>query len=83
MFLSFEKKLNLCLCDYINSGQTRPVLVKRFVMQDTVEERLAAVRRTLQVDKPVAVAGTAVSGKTKEETTQLEMMEQLVGMAAK
>lgn len=68
---------------YLNfgqSGQTRPVLVKRFVMKDTVEERLTALRRTLLVDKPLA--GTAVScnnTKNEEEKTPLEKIEQLFG----
>mmetsp|Transcript_18969 Transcript_18969/g.31454 ORF Transcript_18969/g.31454 Transcript_18969/m.31454 type:complete len:109 (-) Transcript_18969:190-516(-) len=39
-------------------GQTRPVVVKRFIMAKTVEERIVAVRRTLSNDKPTA--GTAV-----------------------
>ena len=37
-------------------GQTRPVVVKRFIMAKSVEERIVAVRRTLSNDKP----GTAV-----------------------
>jgi hypothetical protein len=41
-------------------GQTRPVTVKRFVMQDTVEERLLGVRRSLGVDRPSA--GTQICG---------------------
>ena len=41
-------------------GQTRPVTVKRFVMRDTVEERLLGVRRSLGVDRPAT--GTQVCG---------------------
>lgn len=41
-------------------GQARPVTVKRFVMQDTVEERLLGVRRSLNVDRPSA--GTQICG---------------------
>jgi len=33
------------------SGQTRPVTVKRFLMENTVEERLLRVRRTLQANR--------------------------------
>jgi len=33
-------------------GQTRPVTVKRFVVEDTVEERLLGVRRALAIDRP-------------------------------
>lgn len=39
-------------------GQTRPVIVKRFIMAKTVEERIFAVRRNLSNDKPTT--GTAV-----------------------
>ena len=35
-------------CD--NSGQTRPVTVKRLIMEGTVEERLLSVRRSLVGD---------------------------------
>lgn len=41
-------------------GQTRPVTVKRFVIEDTVEERLLGVRRALAVDRPSE--GTQVCG---------------------
>lgn len=41
-------------------GQTRPVIVKRFVMQGTVEERLLGVRRSLGVDRPQT--GTQLCG---------------------
>ena len=41
-------------------GQTRPVTVKRFVMQDTVEERLLGVRRSLNADRPSV--GTQICG---------------------
>jgi SNF2 family DNA or RNA helicase len=41
-------------------GQLRPVTVKRFVMQGTVEERLLSVRRSLGVDR--TSAGTQICG---------------------
>jgi hypothetical protein len=47
-------------------------------MQDTVEERLTAVRRRLHVDKPFA--GTAISGESREELAQMHMMRLLLGM---
>lgn len=40
-------------------GQTRPVTVRRFVMKNTVEERLLGVRRSLGVDR---AAGTQICG---------------------
>jgi len=43
-------------------GQSRPVVVKRFVMAKTVEERIIAVRRNLSNDKPTA--GTGVCDST-------------------
>ena len=52
-----------CMCSFLPKsyqvhriGQTRPVVVKRFIMAKSVEERIVAVRRTLSNDKP----GTAV-----------------------
>jgi len=43
-------------------GQTRPVIVKRFVMQGTVEERILNVRRKLMTDKnPVANAALSIN----------------------
>jgi len=79
-------------------GQTRPVTVKRFVMQDTVEERLLGVRRSLGVDRPSA--GTQICGASvlaDEERTVLksdklddakrqmrvEMLEKLFGCCGK
>ena len=42
-------------------GQLRPVTVKRFVVQGTVEERIIGVRRQLGVDHAAAAAAAAVA----------------------
>lgn len=80
-------------------GQTRPVTVKRFAMQDTVEERLLGVRRSLGVDRPEV--GTQICGASvlaDEETVaakkkdglddakrqmRVEMLEKLFGCCGK
>ena len=57
------------LCDYREQaidrihriGQLRPVTVKRFVMQGTVEERIIGVRRQLGVDYAAAAAAARVA----------------------
>lgn len=43
-------------------GQTRPVTVKRFVIENTAEERLLGVRRALAIDRPSE--GTQVCGRS-------------------
>lgn len=42
-------------------GQSRPVVVKRFVMAKTVEERVIAFRRNLSSDKPTTGTGVCDS----------------------
>lgn len=44
-------------------GQTRPVIVKRFIIKDTIEERILGNRRSLAADKTATstlVDGTAM-----------------------
>lgn len=43
-------------------GQTKPVIVKRLVVEGSVEDRLLSVRRSLAVDQPDAEAGTQLCG---------------------
>ena len=48
-------------CDRVHRiGQTRPVTVKRFVMEGTVEERVLKVRRSLGIDR--CETGTQLNG---------------------
>lgn len=43
-------------------GQLKPVTVKRLVIEDTVEERLLGVRRSLAVDQTPNETGTQLCG---------------------
>ena len=53
-------------------GQCRPVLVKRFVIEDTVEERLLNIRRALLADRPSGSSGISeTSLLDNEEATYL------------
>ena len=55
-------------------GQTRPVVVKRFIIKGSVEERILANRRSLAADRPVNTVKTQSDGvgMTPEE---LELSE--------
>jgi len=48
-------------------GQTRPVTVKRFIMEGTVEQRVLENRRSLAADQPTASALLDGSGDLEEE----------------
>jgi hypothetical protein len=47
-------------------GQTRPVIVKRFIIKDSVEERILSSRRALVADRPEV--STAIDGTAMEES---------------
>ena len=53
-----------------NSGQKRPVFVKRLVMADTVEERLLGARRSLSADQKITT-GTQLCGASAQDSERV------------
>ena len=54
-------------------GQTRPVIVKRLIIKDSVEERILENRRSLAADRPIASALVdGVAGVEENEAAFIE-----------
>ena len=69
MILGLHSRVPLSKCNRFSTvirihriGQTRPVMVKRLVIKDTIEERILENRRSLAADRPAA--STQLDGTT-------------------
>ena len=51
-------------------GQTRPVIVKRFIIKDSIEERIIANRRALAADRPTVSTQLDGTGLMEEEESR-------------
>ena len=53
-------------------GQTRPVIVKRLIIKDSIEERIIENRRSLAADRPAASTQLDGTGLLEEEESTFD-----------